>query len=212
MINENIHNTRLTSATTCLADLNKLAFRLQLDLEAYGDVMWEDGEYTSSLINPVAHRLLDHQPCTSSGSMTQPDLISEALRLGAIIWIMQVMRRCRSYPDTAEARVSTLLRILSGDHLVKNYWNSADLRAVRAWLLVLCSICEPTEGDLVTAMRMIASEMRELNVISWNEIMVQIRQMPWLELFEPLCAQLWERLLKDHLVTSAANNTRSTTL
>ena len=131
--------------------------------------------------------------------MTPCAIISEVLRLGAIIWIIQVKRRCRSYPGTAEARISTLLKMLSGELESELVWNNPDLRPVRLWLLVLCSISEPGEEDRATATRMIASEMSGPGATSWHEIMSGLRQMPWVDIFEPRCAKLGQRLLTNHL-------------
>lgn len=211
MIDENTPS-RLKSIMICIDDLHKLASQLQLELDIHGDALWEDGEHTGFLINPVAHRILGHRPYTPLRSMTQADLVSEVFRLAAIIWIIQVKRRCRSYPGTATAHISKLLTMLSGDSLNGNFWNSAELQATRLWLLVLCSISEPSNEDLVTARRMIAGEMTEPRVISWHEVMADIRHMPWLEIFEPLCAELGQRLLSDGLQTPTPSHTLSTTL
>lgn len=209
IINENKPDTRFMSVMSCIGDLNEIAALLQFELATKGDAIWDDEEQMGFLINPVTHHLLDQQPTRSSEPMTHCDVISEALRLGAIIWIIRVKRICRSYPGTAEARISTLLKMLSGELNTEHVWNSPDLWLVRLWLLVLCSISEPSEEDLATAMRMIASEMREPRAVSWDEIMSGIRQMPWVDIFEPPCAELGQRLLKDYLgisIQCAAND------
>ncbi|KAH7161697.1 hypothetical protein EDB81DRAFT_683664 [Dactylonectria macrodidyma] len=196
---ENTQNTRFMNVMSCIGDLNTLAVLVRFKLATKGIAIWDDEEQMGFLINLVTHQLLD-QPLRSD-PVTRWDIISEALRLGAMIWIIRVKRRCRSYPGTAEARISTLLKMLSSRSNAEHVWNSPDLRLVRLWLLVLCSISEPSGKDLATSMEMIASEMKESRSVSWVEIMADIRQMPWVDIFEPPCAKLGQRLLKDYLGT-----------
>jgi hypothetical protein len=194
---ENAQNTRFMSVLSCIVDLNALAAFVRFELATKGHSVWDDEEQMGGLMNPVTYRLLD-QPFRSE-PVTRWDIISEALRLGAIIWIIRVKRRCRSYPGTAEARISTLLQILSIESNAEHIWDSPHLRLVRLWLLILCSISEPSEKDLATLMEMIASEMKEQRGVSWAEIMTDIRQMPWVDIFEPPCVKLEQRLRKDYL-------------
>ncbi|KAH8595355.1 hypothetical protein B0O99DRAFT_155028 [Bisporella sp. PMI_857] len=193
----NAQNTRFMNVMSCIGDLNALAALVRFELATKGNAIWDDEEQMGFLVNPVTHQLLD-QPLRSK-PVTRWDIISEALRLGAMIWIIWVKRRCRSYPGTAEARISTLLKVLSSKSNAEHVWNSPDLRLVRLWLLVLCSISEPSDKDLATSMEMIASEMKEPRSVLWVEIMAGIRQMPWVDIFEPPCVKLGQRLLKDYL-------------
>lgn len=197
---ENTQDVRLTSVMSCIGDLDALATLLRVELATKGDAIWDDEEQMGLLINPVAHHLLDQQPLSLSEPTTRCDVLSEALRLGAIIWIIRVKRRCCSYPGTAKARISTLLKMLSSDFDTAHVWNSSlDLQAVRLWLLVLCGISEPSEQDHASSMRMIASDMKEQGSVSWDEVMSNIRRMPWIDIFEPPCAKLGQRLVKDYL-------------
>ena len=50
-------------------------------------------------------------------------------------------------------------------------------------------------------MEIIASDMKEPRSVSWAEIMADVRQMPWVDIFEPPCVKLGQRLLKDYLGT-----------
>ncbi|KAH7137524.1 hypothetical protein B0J13DRAFT_506182 [Dactylonectria estremocensis] len=190
-------DTRFMSVMSCIGDLNALAALLQFELATKGDAIWDNEELMAFMTNPVSHHLLD-QPRRSEPT-TLCDIISETLRLGATIWIIRVKRRCRSYPGTAEARISTLLKMLSRKFHTADVWNSPDLRLVRLWLLILCSISEPSDEDLATSMKMIASDMQELRSVSWNEIMSDVRQMPWVDIYEAPCAKLGQRLLKNYL-------------
>ncbi|KAK3047060.1 hypothetical protein LTR09_011485 [Extremus antarcticus] len=107
----NTQDARFTSEMSCIGDLNALATLLQAELATKGDAIWDDEERMGFLVNPVTHHLLDQQPTRPSEPTTRCDVVSEALRLGAIIWIIRMKRRCCSYPGTAEARISTLLKI-----------------------------------------------------------------------------------------------------
>lgn len=209
LIDENKQDTRFMGVMSCIGDLNEIAALLQFELATKGDAIWDNEEQMGFLINPVTHHLLDQQPTRSPEPMTHCGVISEALRFGAIIWIIRVKRRCRSYPGTAEARISTLLKMLSSELNTGIVWNSPDLWLVRLWLLVLCSISEPREADLATAMRMIANEMREPRAVSWGEVISSIRQMPWVDIFETPCTELGQRLMRDYLgpsIQSATND------
>lgn len=190
---ENAEDSRFMNVMSCIGDLNALAALVRFELATKGNGIWDNGEQMGFLINPVTHQLLV-QPSRSE-PVTRWDIISEALRLGAMIWIIRVKRRCRSYPGTAEARISTLLNMLSNRSNAEHVWNSPNLRLVRLWLLVLCSMSEPSDEYLATSMEMIASEMKEPRSMSWVEIMADIRQMPWVDIFEPPCAKLGQRLL-----------------
>lgn len=197
---DNTQDTRFMSVMSCIDDLNALATLLRFELATKGDAIWDDEERMGFLINPVTHHLLYQQQTRPSDTAARCDVVSEALRLGAIIWIIRVKRRCRSYPGTAKPRISTLLEILPRTFDAEHVWNSSpDLRTVRLWLLVLCSISEPSEQDRATSMRMIVSEMKEQEPISWDEFMSCVRLMPWIGIFEPSCAKLGEQLVKDHL-------------
>ncbi|TXC09944.1 hypothetical protein FocTR4_00004877 [Fusarium oxysporum f. sp. cubense] len=159
-------NERFLAVLACMGDLNALATFLQTEQVTKGDAIWSDEEQMGLLLNPIAHNLLNQQQLEPPKPDTPYEIILESLRLGAIIWIIQVKRRCRSYPGTAQARITTLLRTISNDTEADTPWNcSVDLQVVRLWLLVLCSVSEPSGQDYSTLMRIIASEMKELNLL-----------------------------------------------
>lgn len=197
---ENAQNARFMSVMSCLGELNALAAQICVDLANKGDSIWDDEEQLGFLVNPVTHHLLDQQSTKPSEPTTLFDEFSEALRLGAVIWIIRVKRRCRSYPGTARTCISKLLKMSSSNSDTVHFWNSSpDLQTVRLWLLVLCSISEPSEQDYAIAMRMIASDMKEQRSVSWDETMSNVRQMPWIDIYEPPCAKLGRQLVKDYL-------------
>ncbi|KAF4959823.1 hypothetical protein FGADI_1326 [Fusarium gaditjirri] len=169
----------------CMGDLNALATFLQTEQVTKGDAIWSDEEQMGLLLNPIAHDLLNQKELESVQSDTPYEIILESLRLGALIWIIPVKRRCRSYPGTAQAHITTLLRTISNDTEADIPWNcSADLRVVRLWLLVLCSVSKPSSQDYSTLMQLIASEMKELNLVTWSQLTSIIERMPWIYLSE----------------------------
>ncbi|KAF5628177.1 uncharacterized protein FTJAE_8929 [Fusarium tjaetaba] len=136
-----LYGERSLAVLACMGDLNALATFLQAEQVTKGDGIWNDEEQMGLLLNSIAHDLLNQKKLQLQKSDVPFEIILESLRLGAIIWTIQVKRRCRSYPGTAQAHITTLLVIMSNDAGAGNPWNcSADLRVVRLWLLVLCSL------------------------------------------------------------------------
>ncbi|KAF5600218.1 hypothetical protein FPANT_2650 [Fusarium pseudoanthophilum] len=176
-----LYGERSLAVLECMGDLNALATFLQAEQVTKGDGIWNDEEQMGLLLNVIAHDLLNQQKLQPQQSDAPFEIILESLRLGAIIWTIQVKRRCRSYPGTAQAYITTLLGIISNDAGAGIPWNcSADLQVVRLWLLVLCSVSEPSSQDYSILMRIIASEMVELNLASWSQLVFVIQQMPWI--------------------------------
>ncbi|CZR39427.1 uncharacterized protein FPRO_04324 [Fusarium proliferatum ET1] len=176
-----LYDERFLAVLACMGDLNSLATFLRTGEMTKGDAIWSDGEQINLLLNPMAHDLLNQQLSEPEQSNTPFEIILESLRLGAIIWIIQTKRRCRCYPGTAQTHITSLLRILSKDAEADSPWNCrADLQVVRLWLLVLCSVSEPSGQDYATLMQIIASEMKELNLVTWSQLVSVIQGMPWI--------------------------------
>ncbi|CCT65616.1 uncharacterized protein FFB20_07809 [Fusarium fujikuroi] len=176
-----LYDERFLAVLACMGDLNSLATFLRTGEMTKGDAIWSDGEQINLLLNPIAHDLLNQQLSEPSQSNTPFEMILKSLRLGAIIWIIQTKRRCRSYPGTAQTHITSLLRILSKDAEADSPWNCrADLQVVRLWLLVLCSVSEPSGQDYATLMQIIASEMKELDLVTWIQLVSVIQGMPWI--------------------------------
>ncbi|KAF5712863.1 hypothetical protein FMUND_8141 [Fusarium mundagurra] len=171
LLNDDLsYGERSLAVLACMGDLNALSTFLQTEQVTKGDAIWSDEEQMGLLLNPIAHDLLNQQKIELPQSDTPIEIILESLRLGAIIWIIQAKRRCRSYPGTAKAYITTLLGLISNEAEADTIWKfSADLLVVRLWLLVLCSVSEPSGQDYSTLMRIIASEMKKLNLKAANE-------------------------------------------
>ncbi|KAF5607886.1 uncharacterized protein FSUBG_4988 [Fusarium subglutinans] len=178
-----LYDERSLVVLSCMGDLTALATFLQTEQVTKGDAIWSDEEQMALLLNPIAHDLLNQQYLESTQSGTPFEIILESIRLGAIIWIIQVKRRCRSYPGTAQTHITTLLGIMSNDaEAYTTGKRSADLQIVHLWLLVLCSVSEPSGQDYSTLMRLMASKMKELNLLTWSQLASFIQRMPWIYL------------------------------
>ncbi|KAL9615179.1 MAG: hypothetical protein Q9167_000385 [Letrouitia subvulpina] len=182
------------SVVSCMSDLNAIVALVESQLAAKCDGLWIDEVYMGLQINLIVHRLLD-RPAQAT-SMADCELISEALRLGAILWIIWIKRQYRSYPGPSTVYVSKLLSLLSLQHGWRGTSSDPDLLSIRLWLLVLCGISScGTTKEQTTAVDMIARAMRQLKGNSWIGMMTQIRQMPWVNVFEDPCNEL-EGLVK----------------
>jgi hypothetical protein len=186
-------DSRLISMMSCISDLNALAASLRFEIEARGDAAWDEREKLGLLIDPVAYHLL-HQSRTPQPS-TEDDIISEALRLGALTWISLVKQKCRSYPRKDDGRVSMFLESLTKNPDEYSVWDAPSLRPIRLWLLLLGSMSGPSGNDLSNLIEMMAREMEEYGSLSWDDVMSNARQMPWIDLFEAPCARLEVKLL-----------------
>ena len=173
--------------------LHKLAMILKVEMAAKGDAMWLEQERIDSLVNPIAHNLLKAQAGKSSIELTRLDALAEVVRIGAILWLIEVKRCCRSYPGNTKGYVSTLLSKL-GDRTMEWLWIETELEPVRLWLCMLCSLSEPGGNNLAVATRMIAGSVGVVSDERWDEIMAGVRKMPWLDVFEARIVGLRLRL------------------
>jgi hypothetical protein len=167
--------------------LGELAIIIESELATRGNALWDDEIFLGLRINPLAHRLFDRAgPATQFSSHL--DGILESIRLGIIVWIIWVKRRCRSWPGAPVAYVPELLDMLS----VWGNWAaniasepSDDILSLRLWLSVLCGIasCHGSRERKMAA-SLIAGDMHRLNWKEWREVTVRVRQMPWISSFE----------------------------
>ena len=174
---------------SCIVDLNAIAAFMESEYTATYDSLWQNYVYLGLQINPVAHRLLDTS--AQAAATEEYECISEALRLGAVLWIIWVKRRCRSYPGTPTAYVSKLLNLLSRHWEWEKTASASDMLSIRLWLLVLCGLSssDAIRGATI-AMEMLNHEMQQLNGDVRNELMRRVHQMPWMKAFEAPCRNL----------------------
>ena len=174
---------------SCIVELNAIAAFMESEFAATYDSLWQNYVYLGLRINPVAHRLLD----TSAQAVATEDSesISEALRLGAVLWVIWVKRQCRSYPGTPTAYVSKLSSLLSMHCEWKKTANASDMLTIRLWLLVLCGISSSDATEEATsAMGMLTHEVQQLNGDVCKQVMGRVREMPWIKAFEAPCRDL----------------------
>ena len=160
---------------SCIVELNSVAALVEKETE-------RDLDLSIQLrLNGIVYRLLD-SPGDSSA-------FSEALRVGALLWIVLIKRRFRSYPGTSTLYAMKLLNLLHGsESSASGTYQSSASNTYRIWLLVLCGIsCGSSERKV--AVQMIVSEMKRLN-LGWSETMTRARQMPWVSIFEVPCTKL----------------------
>ncbi|KAM7197264.1 hypothetical protein V8F33_005692 [Rhypophila sp. PSN 637] len=184
---------QLTHVPVCVAGLSEVAITIESELAARGNALWNDEIFLGLRINPLAHGLFDRAGRTT-GFSSHLDQALESIRLGVIVWIIWVKRMCRSWPGSPMAYVPELLDMLS----VESSWaaNTAsgasdDILSVRLWLSVLCGIasCHGSR-ERETAVSLIAEDMHRLNRKEWNEVMVRVRQMPWISSFQTPLAEV----------------------
>ncbi|KAK3305000.1 uncharacterized protein B0T15DRAFT_484776 [Chaetomium strumarium] len=184
---------RLTHIPDYVAALSEVAIIIESELAARGNALWNDEIFLGLRINPLAHRLFDRMGRTIRFS-SHLDQILESIRLGVIVWIIWTKRMCRSWPGSPMAYVPELLGMLS----VESGWaaNTAsgasdDILSVRLWLSVLCGIASCHGScERETAVSLIAEDMHRLNRKEWGEVMVRVRQMPWISSFETPLAEV----------------------
>ena len=188
---------RWTHIPVCVAGLSKVAITIESELAARGNALWDDEIFLGLRINPLAHRLFDDRAgrTTTTGSSSHLDRTLECIRLGVIVWIIWVKRMSRSWPGSPTAYVPELLDMLSAE---SSSWaaNTApgasdDILSVRLWLGVLCGVasCRGSR-EREAAVSVIAEDMRRLNRKEWSEVMVRVRQMPWISSFETPLAEV----------------------
>lgn len=193
------YNQRLLSVVACIGELSAIAALIRNDTATSDSAVWSEEGNLSSSINQLTHNLLRQRPLCVP--LTAPEITAEALRLGALVLIIYIKRKCRSYPSNAEERISTLLKLLAyrRDANGTTIWDTFHLRLVRSWLLVLCNVCEPNSTNMAISTAMIASDFAGMGHILWTETMAAVREMPWLDSFEPLLAELEHRLFGNRL-------------
>ena len=160
---------------SCIVDLNGVATLVESETKRDLDLPIQ------LRLNGIVHRLLDRPE--------ERNDILEALRVGAILWIVLIKRRYRSYPGTSTIYALKLLNLMHGlEKSTSGTYRSSALDTYRLWLLVLCGIsCGSSERKM--ALQMIVNEMRRSD-IRWSETMTRARQMPWVSIFEVPCTKL----------------------
>ncbi|KAL7905801.1 hypothetical protein GGI35DRAFT_123250 [Trichoderma velutinum] len=173
-------NAHQLSVVSALQDIASLADTVQSKLAALGEDLWKEGMFLGTLLNPIAYRLMDTPPHPHPD---MPCIFIEALRLGALLWILQVKNMAQDYPGTPAKYVTKLQQLLQ-DHSIKNIVSSsAYFIPFQLWLLLLCATMSEVPDERTNVLEMVASIMNEYGW-EWEEMMVNVKQLPWITGFE----------------------------
>jgi hypothetical protein len=176
--------------SSCITDLNAVAALIKAESAIKGDALWTEVVYIELRTNPIVHRLLD---CSAHAGTMPQDAIFEALRIGAILWVICIKRRCGSFLGSPTDYVSTLFDLLSVQSVKRDAPSASDRLAIRSWLLIICGIsaCDPVQHQ--SCIDLITSETRKLRW-DWAQLMMSAHQLPWISDFDASCAHLKEQI------------------
>ncbi|KAI1311361.1 hypothetical protein F5Y03DRAFT_342770 [Xylaria venustula] len=189
---------------SCMMDLNAIAALIESELAARGDALWGESMLLGLWLNPVAYRLLDRPTVPASSS--QSSVIPEALRLGALLWIIWIKRRHHAYPGSPTAIVQKLLSLLMEPGWMDFSTETGGL-SIQLWLLVLCGIdydgpaASPSPADIIVF------RMQQLEWNNWSDVMMHVCQMPWVHAFDVAAIHLAQSVERSNQVQACASTT-----
>ncbi|KAM0260046.1 hypothetical protein ACHAQJ_002970 [Trichoderma viride] len=167
------HHLDIVSA---FQDIWSVSETIQSKLDTWGDDLWQEEIYLGTRLNPIAYRLLD-SPTHSHQEM--PCSILEALRLGALLWILGVKQKAQAYPASPAPYITRLLHLLQSQNLKNLVSASPYFIPFQLWLLFLCATMTLTTTKKTAALQMVAHIMVEQGW-AWEEVMANMRQLPWI--------------------------------
>ncbi|KAL7787048.1 hypothetical protein V8C37DRAFT_391267 [Trichoderma ceciliae] len=175
--NPDAHHLDIVSA---LQDIWSVSETIQSKLAAWGDDLFKEEIYLGTRLNPIAYRLLDSPP------HPHPDMpcsFLEALRLGALLWILGVKQKAQAYPGSPASYVIRLLLLLQSQCIESLVSASPYFIPFHLWLLFLCATMAVTSGERAAALRILARMMDEYGW-EWEEMTANMRQLSWISEFE----------------------------
>ncbi|KAL7955390.1 hypothetical protein V8C34DRAFT_291647 [Trichoderma compactum] len=173
----NAHQLCVVSA---LQDIASLADTVQSKLAVRGEELWKEEIFLGTRLNPIAYRLMDTPPHPHPD---MPCIFIETLRLGALLWILQVKNMAQAYPGTPATYVTKLLHFLQNRSIENLVSASAYYIPFQLWLLLLCATMSEIPNEKTHALEMVARMMNEYGW-EWEEMMVNVKQLPWITGFE----------------------------
>ncbi|PNP49971.1 hypothetical protein THARTR1_09302 [Trichoderma harzianum] len=173
----NAHQLCVVSA---LQDIASLADTVQSKLATRGEELWKEEIFLGTRLNPIAYRLMDTPPHPHPD---MPCIFIETLRLGALLWILQVKNMAQAYPGTPATYVTKLLHLLQNHSIENLVSTSAYYIPFQLWLLLLCATMSEVPNEKTHALEMVARMMNEYGW-EWEEMMVNVKQLPWITGFE----------------------------
>lgn len=196
MISRLERDRNTTHVLACMMDLNATAALIELELTVRGDSLWGESIFLDLRLNPLAHRLLDRP--TVTGSSVRPSAMSEALRQGALLWVIWIKRRYHAYPGSPTAIVQRLLSLFTQPDWT---WVLTDIEvlSVELWLLVLCGISYDGPDASQDPVGILSFRMQQMGWNDWSEVMMHVCQMPWISAFNVAVVHLAERVERRNL-------------
>ncbi|ETR97008.1 hypothetical protein M419DRAFT_92639 [Trichoderma reesei RUT C-30] len=186
------HETHHLIVVSALRDIGSLTEVIQAKHDARGEDLWKEELFLGTRLNPIAYRLLD-SPSHPHASMDLPCCFTEALRLGALLWILGVKQKAQAFPGSPALYVSRLLRLLQSYSVRSLVSTTPYFIPFQFWLLVLCATMSELSFERDPALRMIAQMMNEYEW-GWEQVMANVEQLPWISGFEahvpPLSAEV----------------------
>ncbi|UKZ78135.1 hypothetical protein TrVFT333_005869 [Trichoderma virens FT-333] len=165
---------------SALRDIGSLAETVQSKLVTWGEDLWKQEIFLGTRLNPIAYRLLDAPPNPHPDT---PCMFIEALRLGALLWILRVKHMAQAYPGTPGKYVTKLLRLLQGRSIKGLVSASTYFIPFQLWLLLLCASMAEVAHERADALEMVARMVNEYGW-GWEEVMANVNQLPRITGFE----------------------------
>ncbi|KAL7940932.1 hypothetical protein V8C42DRAFT_202939 [Trichoderma barbatum] len=175
--NPDAHHLGVVSA---LQDIGHLAETVQSKLAAWGDDLWKEEIFLGTRLNPIAYRLLDSPPHPHPNMACS---FIEALRLGALLWILGVKQKAQAYPGSPTKYVTKLLRLVQSQTIKNLVSASTYFIPFQLWLLLLCATMTESPDESADSIEMLARMMNE-HGWEWEEVMANVKQLPWISGFE----------------------------
>ncbi|TFB01884.1 hypothetical protein CCMA1212_006171 [Trichoderma ghanense] len=182
----------LDGVVSALRDIGSLTEVVQSKLSTWGDDLWKEEIFLGARLNPIAYCLLDAPPHPHAG-MDLPCCFTEALRLGALLWILGVKQKAQAFPGSPALYVGRLLHLLQNQSIKNLVSTTPYFVPFQLWLLVLCATMSELSSERTTSLKMVAGIMSEYGW-EWEQVMANVKQLPWISGFAdhvpPLSAEV----------------------
>ncbi|KAL7814917.1 hypothetical protein V8C44DRAFT_324835 [Trichoderma aethiopicum] len=176
------HEAQHPDVVSALRDIASLTEVIQSKLDARGEDLWKEELFLGTRLNPIAYRLLDSPPHPHAG-MDLPCCFAEALRLGALLWILGVKQKAQAFPGSPALYVGRLVRLLQRQGIKNLAATTPFFIPFQVWLLFLCATMSELPSEKIPALELIAQMMNEHDW-EWEQVMANVKQLPWISGFE----------------------------
>ncbi|KAL6862107.1 hypothetical protein J3F83DRAFT_746727 [Trichoderma novae-zelandiae] len=176
------HEAHHLGVVSALRDIGSLADVIQSKLNTWGEDLWKEEIFLGARLNPIAYRLLDSPPHPHA-SMGLPCCFTEALRLGALLWILGVKQKAQAFPGSPALYVSRLSPLLQGQSIKSLVSTTPYFIPFQLWLLFLCATMSEHPSERLASLETVAQLMTEYDW-EWEQVMEHVKQLPWISGFE----------------------------